>query len=575
MRALVLSFSLLLTACPPPVADDSARPETQPPGDSGDTAPPPCDGVAGSYSGQTLEVDGEERVYFLHVPDSYDCTVGLPLLIDFHGTVSGYGSDTAAEEAYGQEGLISRADQEGFIVLRPRSLSSDWGGTEVFQWDIGAGHLERNVAFARALLLDVQQRYHVQGDRLYSTGFSNGTNMAMQLSGESELGVDGYAVIGGGLWHDPGMGDLTDSDIRVWATTGYRDYMWVYQRDLVEALAEAGLPDAQLLERESDAGHELYDAYWDELWAWLDRGEGPVDGALTEGWSLDESFPAAESLLELSATPSGELLAVGTGGGAWLWDGAGWEEVHAPSDDEPLAGVCLQPDGAGLAAGFDHVLASDDSGLSWTETAAIPDYSSTWWDGRGRVNGLGCTEGRVTAGGYWTAASSTDGGQSWEPAVIEMSGGYAAQVASIRFAEDGSAVAAGYYYVGRSDDGVSFDATWSRWDVHWFYDAAPGSDGLWWVVGEAGTVLRSDDDGESWEQGTAGVEADLFAVDFLDDSTGLAVGAHGAAVLTRDGGESWEDVSTGLDLFLGGVRFVDDGRAVVAGEGGTVMFFDI
>jgi photosystem II stability/assembly factor-like uncharacterized protein/predicted esterase len=573
MREFVLLPLILLCACPPPTADDTG---TLPgPGDSADSAPPPCEGEAGSFGRQVLEVEGEERFYFLHVPEAYDCTQGMPLLIDFHGTVSGYGSDTAAEEAYGQEALLALAEREGFIVVRPRSLSADWGGTQVFQWDIGAGHLDQNVTFARALILDLQARYHVLPDRLYASGFSNGTNMAAQLLGEGELGVDGYAMIGGGVWRNPGMGDLSESVVRVWATTGYRDYMWPYQRDLVEALASAGLPSEQVLERETDAGHELVDWYWDELWAWLDRGEGPVDGALNPGWSQDDHFPSSESLLELVETPDGGLLAVGTGGGAWLWDGESWSEQRAPGEHEPLVSACIQPDGTGVAAGFDRVVTSADGGVSWIQAGAVPDFSGTWGDGHGRVNGVGCGDALAVAGGYWTGAVSEDGGESWSPADIEMSGGYSAQLASIRFGEHGTAVAAGYYYLGRSEDGVSFEPTWSRWDVHWFHDAAPGPEARWWVVGEAGVALTSDDDGESWEEQSTGVEADLYAVDFRDAQTGLAVGSHGAAVLTRDGGETWEDVSTGLDRFLGGVRFLDDGRAMVVGEGGTVLLFEI
>lgn len=58
-------------------------------------------------------------------------------------------------------------------------------------------------------------------------------------------------------------------------------------------------------------------------------------------------------------------------------------------------------------------------------------------------------------------------------------------------------------------------------------------------VGERGTILLSDDQGESWRQVISPVRITLTAVDFATPRLGWAVGNGGIVLRTEDGGESW------------------------------------
>lgn len=59
------------------------------------------------------------------------------------------------------------------------------------------------------------------------------------------------------------------------------------------------------------------------------------------------------------------------------------------------------------------------------------------------------------------------------------------------------------------------------------------------AVGERGTILLSDDQGQSWQQAASPVSVSLTRVSFTDAQHGWAVG-HGQVVLaTQDGGKSW------------------------------------
>lgn len=59
------------------------------------------------------------------------------------------------------------------------------------------------------------------------------------------------------------------------------------------------------------------------------------------------------------------------------------------------------------------------------------------------------------------------------------------------------------------------------------------------AVGERGTVLLSDDNGNSWRQALVPVSSSLTAVQFADARNGWAVGHAGVVLHSSDGGEHW------------------------------------
>lgn len=64
-------------------------------------------------------------------------------------------------------------------------------------------------------------------------------------------------------------------------------------------------------------------------------------------------------------------------------------------------------------------------------------------------------------------------------------------------------------------------------DVH-FVDAQTG-----WVVGDAGTILKTDNGGEMWTPQSSGTSERLYSVQFTDSQTGWAVG-FGGIILKYD-----------------------------------------
>ena len=60
-----------------------------------------------------------------------------------------------------------------------------------------------------------------------------------------------------------------------------------------------------------------------------------------------------------------------------------------------------------------------------------------------------------------------------------------------------------------------------------------------WIVGRAGTVFRTIDGGETWEQVRPPTETDLVAVEALDGQSATVDAIDATSFRTQDGGQSW------------------------------------
>jgi len=64
------------------------------------------------------------------------------------------------------------------------------------------------------------------------------------------------------------------------------------------------------------------------------------------------------------------------------------------------------------------------------------------------------------------------------------------------------------------------------------------------VVGDTGTVLRTTDGGESWQQPFSRTDVPLYSVRYFDSQNVTAVGANGTTIRSTDGGASWNLISS-------------------------------
>jgi len=91
------------------------------------------------------------------------------------------------------------------------------------------------------------------------------------------------------------------------------------------------------------------------------------------------------------------------------------------------------------------------------------------------------------------------------------------------------------------------------------------------VVGERGTILRSNDSGNTWERSESGILSTLTAVSFADDGFhGWAAGHDATILATTDGGMTWQTVYQGdnqEDSFLD-IRVIDQTTIIAIGAYG-------
>jgi len=545
------------------VAACGASPVT-PGGD--DDAPPPCTTVAGTFHALAITSGGEARAYFLHIPEAARCEMS-PLWIDFHGTAG-----DMPEEAYGTDEAIAVADAEAVILVRPRSRSSVVSGANIYRWDENAGDLDRNRAFVRDLVADLEQHYAIDPSRIIVSGFSSGANMAAQYLRPDELAVAGVATIGGGFWDVPASA-LTRIPAHVYSVTGFRDYMTQSFEPLRDLYRAARLDDDRWYWRQANTGHELYGWHMAELVPWLLRGERSPRGTLASDWT-NESILTSKAILSFASTTSG-LIAGTSEGGAFRRGTSGWAPVGALPATAHVTSMCS--DGTKLFAAAEMALfTSANDGTSWTQLANVPEPEGAYF-GAAWLTAIDCAADRSLLGaGLWVGVESTDHAASWQAAPVTMTRAgvsFEASIAALARNPSGTAVAVGLDFMGRRASGGAFEMLAPPVGLQvgpaWWNGVAAVGD-KFWTVGDAGAIVASTDDGVTWTAQPSSIGEDLYAVAFADAQTGAAVGQHGAVVVTHDGGKSWSRVPFGLDVFLGAVTWLDPHTLVVAGEAGTI-----
>ena len=143
-----------------------------------------------------IDVGGVRRDYLLDVPDSVRPHAPAPLLLDFHG----FGhSGAGVWQVSGFRDLSARA---GFITVYPEGLPVRLriGGEELERAGLGDVRVDgnRDLAFVRALLDDLERRYCIDRSRVFATGFSNGAFFSALLGCAMSDRIAAVAPVSGG-----------------------------------------------------------------------------------------------------------------------------------------------------------------------------------------------------------------------------------------------------------------------------------------------------------------------------------------------------------------------------------------
>lgn len=233
--------------------------------------------------------------------------------------------------------------------------------------------------------------------------------------------------------------------------------------------------------------------------------------------------------------------------------------VFGGTPHDALYGLCL--DGQqGIAVGNSGlVLESSDAGKTWSPGQAFSE--SALLD--------------VSCGAGSTLIVAQQGGifRSQDGAFAAVDSGTESRLLAVDSNSDGVAFAVGGFgtILRSTDDGVSWELLPVDWEAilndfvepH-LYAVDVSAGGVITIVGEFELVLRSTDGGESWETAHKG-EASLFGLTVNADGNGFAVGQNGRVIRTGDGGITWSEVPTPTEGILLNVWSSPGGDVLISG----------
>ena len=150
----------------------------------------PADGT------KKITVGSLNREYILHVPSAYKGDTAVPLVLDFHPIG---GSDTEWRSGSPYPAVI---DPEGVISAFPNGESGPGGQAWNVEGCCVASDID-DVAFAKAIVQDIEKIACIDAKRVYAVGFSMGGGMANWLGCKA---ADVFAAIG------PASFDLTTTN---------------------------------------------------------------------------------------------------------------------------------------------------------------------------------------------------------------------------------------------------------------------------------------------------------------------------------------------------------------------------
>lgn len=145
-----------------------------------------------------LSFQGGERAYLVHVPPAAKPGAALPLVLALHGG-GGDMEHISRDELYG---LISKADQAGFVLAFPNGYSRLRFG-KFATWNAGrccGAARDRNsddVGFLRQVIETVAAQAPVDRKRVFAIGMSNGAMMAYRLACEAPEMLRGIMAVAG------------------------------------------------------------------------------------------------------------------------------------------------------------------------------------------------------------------------------------------------------------------------------------------------------------------------------------------------------------------------------------------
>jgi len=311
-------------------------------------------------------------------------------------------------------------------------------------------------------------------------------------------------------------------------------------------------------------------------------GAMPAFGSSTEYALLPaiKTDRALEGLLLAVAHDGKRMLIGGEQGHIFFSDDLGQNWVHA---DVPVSlaitSVTFAGNDEAWATAHDgYLLHSTDNGSTWQVHLTGSDVA--------RLS-VGSIEERVAALQKAVDEASDEDREDLEwvlddtlfaldEATEAIDNGMTTPLLRVWFANDNDGFALGAYgvFLRTRDGGNSWVVDSNRLDnpdnYHLYYIVQSNA-GTLLIAGEAGTLLRSTDNGEEWQRIMAPYEGSFFGAVAAGDGSLLTFGLRGNVFRSTDEGATWVAVETGDSRTLMGGTAGPGGSVYIVGAAGAVL----
>jgi len=216
--------------------------------------------------------------------------------------------------------------------------------------------------------------------------------------------------------------------------------------------------------------------------------------------------------------------------------------------------------------GRGHILYSDNQGDSWTQANSPTQMLLTAIDFIDAKKGWAVGHDSIILG-------TEDGGENWsilfEDAKLEK------PLLDVVFFDPNNGLATGAYgLIMRTNDGGK---TWQEFTINnidWHFNSILRVGEHVLIAGEAGTLIRSSDQGATWTPLESPYEGSYFGAmqQALEEGHQIITfGLRGHAFSSNDLGDSWTQIETGITTNILGGTFTSSGDMILLGAGGTVL----
>ena len=143
---------------------------------------------------ESFAYEGKLRTYRIYLPANYIAGSVRPVIFQFHG----FSETAASDQSFSK--WMPVADTAGFLVVYPNGLKDPFHSNNQY-WNVGWPWLPNtnDVGFVSTLIDTVNARHHIDLQRVYASGMSNGGFMAFLLGANLSNKIAAVAAVSGGI----------------------------------------------------------------------------------------------------------------------------------------------------------------------------------------------------------------------------------------------------------------------------------------------------------------------------------------------------------------------------------------